>query len=86
MSLTPTLSKLAEEYIVKRFVKTAVLARTDCHQFGTVPKSSTIQALISMTHAWLNNTGGNSAKAGRPFRFSKNVQLDRPQYAPKETC
>ena len=59
ISLTPVLSKLAEDFVVDRYVKPAVLAKVDPRQFGTVPGSSTIEALISMTHAWYSATDGN---------------------------
>ena len=61
ISLTPVLSKLAEDFVVDRYVKPAVLAKVDPRQFGTVPGSSTTEALISMTHAWYSATDGNGA-------------------------
>ena len=48
ISLTPILSKLAEEIVVDRYVKPAVLAKVDLRQFGTIPGSSTTEALIDM--------------------------------------
>ena len=48
ISLTPILSKIAEEYVVESYVKPAVLQKIDPQQFGTIPKSSTTHALISM--------------------------------------
>ena len=45
ISLTSILSKLAEEIVVDRFVKPAVLKQIDPQQFGTVPGSSTTEAL-----------------------------------------
>ena len=59
--LTPVLSKLAEDFVVDRYVKPAVLAKVDPRQFGTVPSSSTTEALISMTHALYSATDGNGA-------------------------
>ena len=59
ISLTPVLSKLAEDFVVDRYVKPAVLAKVDPRQFGTVPGSSTTEALISKTHAWYSATNGN---------------------------
>ena len=50
ISLTPVLSKLAEDYVVEQYVKPAVLARVDANQFGTLPGSNTTIALISMLH------------------------------------
>ena len=63
ISLTPILSKLAEDHIVEKYVKPAVLQRIDPRQFGTIPKSSTTHALVNMTHSWLVNTDGNGATA-----------------------
>lgn len=61
ISLTPILSKLAEGHVVKNFAKPAVLKKIDSCQFGAVPKSSMVQALlISMLDSWLNGTDGNS--------------------------
>ena len=59
ISLTPVLSKLAEDFVVDRYVKPAVLAKVDARQFGTVPGSSITEALVSMTHAWYCTTDGN---------------------------
>ena len=78
ISLTPVLSKLAEDFVVDRYVKPAVLAKVDPRQFGTVPGSSTTEALISMTHAWYSATDGNRASVrvilfDRPPDFSQEV-------------
>ena len=43
------------------FVKPAVLGKIDPNQFGTIPNSPTVHALIDMTHSWLQNTDGNGA-------------------------
>ena len=59
ISLTPILSKLAEDFVVNRYLKPAVMERIDKRQFGTVPKSCTTHALISMLHTWTKNTDGN---------------------------
>ena len=61
ISLTPILSKIAEEYVVDTYVKPAVLSNIDLQQFGTVPKSSTTHALISMIHSWAKSTDGNGS-------------------------
>ena len=37
ISLTPVLSKVAEEFVVDQHVKPAVLAKADPRQFGTIP-------------------------------------------------
>lgn len=61
ISLTPILSKVAEDYVVEEFLKPAVLKKVDPQQFGTVPGSSTTYALISMLHSWNSSTDGNGA-------------------------
>ena len=61
ISLTSILSKMAEDYVVQEYVKSAVLKKIDQRQYGTVPYSSTTHALISMMHNWFVNTDGNSA-------------------------
>ena len=52
ISLTAILSKVAEDYVVEGFLKPAVLKKVDPQQFGTVPRSNTTHALISMLHSW----------------------------------
>lgn len=59
ISLTPILSKLAEELVVDLFVKPAVGRKVDLRQFGTIPDSCTTQALISMLHSWNRSIDGN---------------------------
>jgi hypothetical protein len=59
--LTPIFSKIAEDYVVNLFVKPAVLKKIDANQYGTVPRSSTTQALISMLHFLKASTDGNGA-------------------------
>ena len=51
ISLTPVLSKLAEDFVVDLYTKPAVLAKVDPRQFGPVTGSSTSEALVSMIHA-----------------------------------
>jgi hypothetical protein len=58
ISLTPCLSKVAEECVVSDYVKPAVLRILDPSQYGAVPKSSTTQALI---HSWNKGTDVNGA-------------------------
>ena len=50
--LTPIISKVAEDYIVDEFVKPAVLRRVDPNQYGAIPRSSPVFALLSMIHKW----------------------------------
>ena len=61
VSLTPIVSKLAEEVEVEQFIKPAILKVVDPNQYGTVPKSSTTQALISIVHNVAKATDGNGA-------------------------
>ena len=46
ISLTHILSKVPEEYVVEGHVKPAVRKKVDRNQFGTVPNSCTMYALI----------------------------------------
>ena len=76
ISLKPVLSKVAEEFVVAQYVKPAVLAKVDPRQFGTIPGSSTTEALISMTHAWNCATDGNGATVRAVlFDFKKAFDL-----------
>ena len=76
ISLTPIVSKIAEEYIVNAYVKPAVLEQIDPQQFGTIPRSSTTQALISMIHSWSESTDGNgSTTRVMLFYFRKAFDL-----------
>ena len=61
ISLTPILSRVEEEFVVDGYVKPAVLAKIDWNQYGSVPKSSTVHALISMLHNWYKDTDGNGS-------------------------
>ena len=61
ISLTPCLSKVAEDIVVRDFVKPAVMKVLDPNQYGAVPKSSTTIALLSMIHDWTIGTDGNGS-------------------------
>ena len=61
ISLTPTLSKVAGDFVVRSFVKPAILKCIKPDQFGCVPNSSTTHALISMVHSWSKATDGSGA-------------------------
>ena len=61
ISLTPAISKVAEEFAVKLYVAPAVLEIIDPSQFGAIPKSSTVHALISMIHHWAQATDSTGA-------------------------
>jgi hypothetical protein len=49
--LTSAVSKLAEDFIVEKYVAPAVLSIADPAQFGGIPRSSATHALISVVHA-----------------------------------
>ena len=59
--LTSIISKIAEDHTVQTYVKPAVLKMIDQHQYGTIPKSSSTHALISMMHKLYVSTDGNGA-------------------------
>ena len=61
ISLTPILSKIAEEFIIREHLKPAVLEIIDQNQFGAIPGSSTSHALVKMVHKWTEATDGNGA-------------------------
>ena len=61
ISLTPCISKLAEDSVVTKYVKPAVLCMLEPSQFGLIPKLSTTLALLEMLHAWTQGTDGNGA-------------------------
>ena len=47
ISITRVLSKVAEEFVVKQYVKPAAFVKVDPRQFGTTPGSNTTEALIN---------------------------------------
>ena len=59
ISLTSTLSKISEDFIVTDYITPALENLVDSNQFGTISGSSTVLALISMIHKWLEATDGN---------------------------
>ena len=61
ISLTPCISKVAEDFVVRDYVKPAVLKVIDLNQYGAIPKSSTTLALLSMIHDWTLGTDGNGS-------------------------
>ena len=58
ISLTSSLSKIAEDVVVNDYIKPAVVKSIDPNQFGTISGSTTDMALISMLHKWLGDTDG----------------------------
>ena len=75
ISLTPILSKIAEDYVVNLFVKPAVLKKIDSNQYGTVPRSRTTQALISMLH-FLNASTDDNGATTRVILFDYKKAFD----------
>ena len=61
ISLTPILSKVAEEFVVLKHLQPAILKKIGDNQFGAIPKSSTMHALISMVHSWAKHTDRNGS-------------------------
>ena len=61
ISLTSALSKNAEDFVVLDYIKPALEDVDDPNQFGNISGSSTVLALISMVHKWLEATDGNGA-------------------------
>ena len=61
ISLTSTLSKISEDFIVCDHIRPALESLVDSNQFGTISGSSTVLALINMIHKWLKATDGNGA-------------------------
>ena len=70
-----------------KYIKPAILAKVDEHQYGTVPRSDTTIVLISMLHAWLSETDGNGATVRAVlFDFRKAFDLiDHKILMPKRT-
>lgn len=61
ISLTSTLSKVAEGYIIDRALKPLMLECMYPNQFGFIPDSSTTFALVSMLHHRSEATDGTGA-------------------------
>ena len=59
ISLTCCLAKMAEEFVIEKFVGPAILKYIDPNQFGGIPRSSSTIALISMLHNWAGATDGS---------------------------
>ena len=61
ISLTSTLSKIAEACVIQREIKPTLLKVIDPKQFGFIPDSCTTFSLISMLHNWLEATNGTGS-------------------------
>ena len=81
ISLTPIISKLAEDFVVSAFIGPAVLKIIDPDQFGALPKSSTALALTSMLHHWTRATDGTGS-AVRVVLFDYRKAFDYIDHLP----
>ena len=75
ISLAPIRSKLAEDYVVKDFVKSGVLKKVDINQFGTIPNSCRTHALVAMLDSWCHNTDGTGSTV-RVILFDFKKEFD----------
>ena len=80
ISLTPTLSKIAEEYVVQEHVKPAVLKHIRPDQYGCVPFSSTKHVLIYLIHHSLEATDATGSEVRVILMDYKNAS-NRPRFA-----
>ena len=58
ISLTSVISKLAKDFVVALHFGHAVLKMSDPNQYGGIPASSSLHALMPMLHTWLQPTDG----------------------------
>ena len=75
ISLTPCVSKVAEEFVVRDYIMPVVLNKLDMNQYGAVPKSSTTLASLDMLHDWSKGIDGNSATI-RTVQFDYRKAFD----------
>lgn len=76
-SLTSTVSKVAEEFIVERYVKPLALEVLHDDQYGAIPGSSSTHALIGMIHHFANDTDGSGGTVRTLLcDFAKAFDLD----------
>ena len=61
ISLTPGISKVAKDFVVKDYVKPAIVRKIDSNQYETIPKSPATSALLSMMHNWTLGLGGTGS-------------------------
>ena len=67
ISLTSTLSKIAEHLVIENELKPTLLKVVDPQQFGFIPNSSTVLALISMFHCCSKATDGTGSSIRTVF-------------------
>ena len=65
ISLTPVLSKIAEEFVVEEYVRTAMLKKIDDSQFGSIPSvlhhACVTQHGSLVIDSWTKQTDGTSS-------------------------
>ena len=61
VSLTSTLFRVAEDFVIDKELKPVLLSAIDTAQFGFILSSCTTFALISMFHHWLHVTDGTGS-------------------------
>lgn len=64
ISLTPVLSKLDEDFVIEKYVASAILDIIDPAQFGGIPKSSATH--LGQSHRW-----NGRVRKSSPFRLPK---------------
>ena len=76
ISLTPVLSKIAEDFVLDQHLKPEILEIIDPQQFGKIPKSCTTYTLISVLHNLYSATDGTGALVRMVFfDFTKAFDL-----------
>ncbi|PFX30132.1 Neuropilin-1 [Stylophora pistillata] len=87
ISLTQSISKVAEDFIVTQHWKPAVLSKLDPAQFGAIPKSSTTFAFLEMLHEWFKGTDGTGSTARlHMFDYKKAFDLIDPGILVNKLC
>ena len=64
ISLPPALSEIAKDFVVFIYIKPALETMADPNQCDNISASSTVLALISMVHNWLQAADGYGASVG----------------------
>ena len=76
ISLISVISKLAQNFVVALHFGPVVLEVIDPNQYVCIPASSTLDALTSMLHTWLQATDGPGAAVRVvPFDYRKAFDL-----------
>ena len=79
--------EITEEFVIEKYEAPAILKIIDPSQYGAIPKSSSVDALISMVHPWSQATdkSGDAVRASL-FDYKKafdlinhNILVRKPQ-------